>query len=158
MSAHVSPWSPLQIIGLIIGIGFAALGIATVARTGFDTSHIYTPQADVWRLPHTPLFGLIEIGFGALLVLASVPPGGMRSLTMLLGAAALAFGIVILVEAAPNRLEHWLGVRPINGWLYTIVGAVLVLSALLMPVFEGTVTRRRVRRIEPAADDRDVSV
>jgi hypothetical protein len=153
-SAHVSPWSPLQIIGLIVGIGFAALGIASIARTGFDTSHIYTPHLVVWHLPQSPLMGLIEIAFGALLVLASVPAGGARSVIMFLGAASLAFGIVVLVEAMPNRLNHWLAVDHGNGWLFTIVGAVLVLAALLMPVFSGSATRRRVRRIEPVSADR----
>jgi len=120
-----SAWSPLQIIGLIIGLGFIALGIAAVARTGFDTDHIYRPQAEVWNLPHSPLLGVIEIAFGAILLLASIPRGGARSVIMLLGAISLAFGIVVLVESDPNRLNHWLGVDNSSGWLFTIVGAVL---------------------------------
>ena len=42
--ATMPRWSPLQIIGLIIGIGAGVLGIAAVASTGFDTDHIYTPH------------------------------------------------------------------------------------------------------------------
>jgi hypothetical protein len=37
--ATMPRWSPLQIIGLIVGIGSAVLGIAAVASTGFDTAH-----------------------------------------------------------------------------------------------------------------------
>jgi len=79
VEATMPPWSPLQIIGLIAGIGMGVLGIAAVARTGFDTAHIYTPHDVVWKLPHSPLLGVIEIGFGLLMVLGSVVPGGWRS-------------------------------------------------------------------------------
>jgi len=137
VEATMPPWSPLQIIGLIVGIGMGVLGIAAVARTGFDTAHIYTPHDLVWKLPHSPLLGVIEIGFGLLMVLGSVVPGGWRSFLALLGAISLAFGIVVLVEAAPNRLNDWLAVTHRNGWLFTAVGAIVLLAALLSPVFGG---------------------
>ena len=62
--ATMPRWSPLQIIGLIVGIGAGVLGVAAVASTGFDTDHIYTPQHVVGSFPHSPLLGVIEIGFG----------------------------------------------------------------------------------------------
>ena len=150
-------WSPAQIIGLAGGIGFVILGIAALARTGFDTSHLYSPHAVVWHFSHTPLLGVIEIAFGAVLLLASVVPGGFRSLMALLGAIALGFGLVVLLDVAPHRLFHWLGVTHRNGWLFVIAGAVLLLAALFSPVFGGTKRRRQVRehtRHEqvPAAD------
>ena len=92
-------WSPVQILGLIVGIGFAVLGLAAIVRTGFDTSHIYRPHEVVWQLPHSPLLALIEIAFGALLIVASVLPGGIRSLIGLLGAAN-----VLAVDAASYAL------------------------------------------------------
>src|SRR4051794_37422047 len=82
-------WSPVQIIGLLVGIGFAVLGLAAIVRTGFDTAHIYRPHEVVWQLPHSPLLALIEIAYGALLIVASVVPGGVRWLIGLLGAAAV---------------------------------------------------------------------
>ena len=78
-------WSPLQIIGLIVGIGAGVLGVAAVASTGFDTAHIYTPQHVVGSFPHSPLLGVIEIGFGLLMVIGAVVPGGVRTLVALLG-------------------------------------------------------------------------
>jgi hypothetical protein len=114
--AATSPsWSPAQIIGLIVGIFFVALGTAAVARTGFDTSHIYTPNDTIWSFGHSPLLAVIEIGYGALLIIASVVPGGFRALMGLLGAAALAFGLVIVVGDTPARLNHWLAVTHRNG-------------------------------------------
>jgi len=139
------PWSPAQIIGLIVGIGFTVLGIVAVARTGFTTDHIYTPHEVVWRLPHSPLLALCEIGFGVLLIIASVVPGGLRWLMALLGAISLAFGIVILVDATDN-LNRWLGVTQYrSGWFFTIVGAVVLLAAILSPVFLPRARGRDVR-------------
>ena len=128
-----TPWSPAQFIGLAVGIGFVVLGIAAVNKTG--SSDWFSPHATVWHLGHSPLLGWCEIAFGALLVLASVVPGAIRSLMALLGAIAAALGIVILVDAAPGRLQHWLGVTNTNGWLYLAVGAGLILTAFAAPVF-----------------------
>jgi hypothetical protein len=138
-------WSPAQIIGLIAGIGFVALGIAGLARTGFNTAHIYTPHDMVWRLPHSPLLGAIEVGFGALLIIGSLVPGGARPFLGFLGAIALAFGLVVLIEQEPNRLNHWLAVTHRSGWLFGIVGLVVLLGALFAPVFGSTTHRRVVR-------------
>ena len=140
----VPPWSPLQFIGLIVGIGFGVLGIAAVARTGFDTAHIYTPHDVVWTFPHSPLLAVIEIGFGLLMVLGSVVPAGARGFLGLLGSIALAFGIVVLTESVPNRLNDWLAVTHRNGWLYVISGAVVLLASLVAPVFGGVRHQRRV--------------
>ena len=57
---------------------------------------------------------------------------------------SLAFGIVVLVEAAPNRLNDWLAVTHRNGWLFTAIGAVVLLAALLSPVFGGVQRRDRL--------------
>ena len=144
-----SPWSPAQIIGLIAGIGMAVLGIAAVARTGFHTDHIYTPHRIVWHLPHSPLLGVIEIGFGVLLILASVIPGAARGLMGLLGAIALAFGIVVLVNTSSDNLNlnHWFAVTHRSGWFFVIVGGVVLVAALFSPVFiPRTRHRRRVHQ------------
>src|SRR3954464_12489065 len=67
---EMPPWSPAQIIGLIIGIGMTILGIAALAQLGFDTEDIYQPHDMVWGLPHSPLLAVCEIGFGALMIFA----------------------------------------------------------------------------------------
>src|SRR5262249_45562831 len=93
--------------------------------------------------PHSPLLGLIEIGYGALMILASVVPGGARWLMGLLGAIALAFGLVIVVGTTPARLHRWLGVVHINGWLYVGIGAAALVAAILMPVIVHRTPRTR---------------
>jgi Domain of unknown function (DUF4383) len=136
-SATTMTWSPAQIVGLIVGIGYTALGIIAVVDTGFDTDHLDTPQHVVWHLAHSPLLGAIEIAFGVLMILASLVPGGARVLLSFLGAIALIFGIVVLAESVPNRLNDWLAVTHRNGWLYLISGVVVLLSALFSPSFGG---------------------
>jgi hypothetical protein len=144
--AQATPWSPAQFIGLIVGVGFAVLGIVAVNRTGFDTSHIYTPRVIVWHLAHNPLLAVIEIGFGVLMIIASIVPGGLRTLMALLGAAALVLGIVVLAGPS-HRLTHWLAVSHSSGVLFTVVGAVVVLAATISPVFFMGTTRRPARRV-----------
>ncbi len=128
IGATMPLWSPAQIIALVAGIGSVVLGVVALARTGFDTNHVYTPHALVWHLPHSPLLGAVEVAFGALLVLAGVAPAGMRGLMAFLGAVSLAFGVVVLVEDTPNRLNHWLAVTHRSGWLFTVVGTVVLLE------------------------------
>jgi hypothetical protein len=131
-----SPWSPAQIVALIIGIGFVVLGFAALAKTG--SSHLYTPRDVVWHLGHSPLLGWGEVAFGALLVITGVVPGGLRTLMGLLGAGSLALGIIIVVDAATYHLHRWLNVTHTNGWLYIACGAVLLLAALFSPVVSAT--------------------
>ncbi len=137
--------SAAQIIGLIVGIGYTTLGIAAVVRTGFDTSHIYTPHLLVWHLAHSPLLGAIEIAFGVLMILASVVDS--RSAVAFLGTIAFIFGIVVLTIPTPNRLNHWLAVTHRNGWVLLISGAVVALSALLLPTLGGTRTETHQRAV-----------
>ena len=143
----LAQWSPAQLVGLIIGIAVTVLGFVALARTGLNTDNIYSPHALAWSLPHSPLMALIEVGFGMLLIVASVVPGGMRSLIALLGAVALSFGIVVVSMTPPDRLNHWLGVEDKNGWFFVVVGAVLLLAGLVSPTFT-TRTRKHVVRDE----------
>ena len=146
-------WSLAQIVGLIVGIGYTALGIAAVVDTGFNTDHLDTPHHMVWGFAHSPLLGAIEIGFGVLMILASLVPGGARVLLAFLGAVAVVFGIVVLAESIPNRLNDWLAVTHRNGWLYLITGAVVMLVALFAPNFGGG-HHSVVREDERVVDER----
>jgi len=140
--ADPTAWSPAQFVGLVVGVGVTVFGIIAVARTGFDTAHIYAPHTKVWNLPHSPLLGVIEIGYGALMILASVVPGGLRTLMGFLGAAALVFGIVVLAGPS-HRLTHWLAVAHSSGVFFAVIGAIVVVAAMVSPVFLLGGTRRR---------------
>jgi uncharacterized membrane protein len=144
--SHTPTWSPAQIIGLIVGIGFIVLGVAALAKTGFDTSHVDRPHDVVWHFAHSPLLGAIEVAYGALLVIASVVPGAARTLMAFLGAVGVAFGLVVLIQSVPNTLNDWLAVTHRNGWLFLIAGGVVLLAAIFSPVFGGSVRREHTTR------------
>ncbi|HEY3832335.1 MAG TPA: DUF4383 domain-containing protein [Acidimicrobiia bacterium] len=134
-----------QLIGLVIGVAFMVLGIAAVARTSVNTDHIYDPHMFVWHLWQNPLMGLIEIAFGALVVLSSVQPGGTRAAQAFFGVVAFAFGLIVVLNVAPNHLYHWVAVTHRNGWLFLIAGLVLAIPALVTP----NVVERRVEGERP---------
>jgi uncharacterized protein DUF4383 len=144
--SYTPAWSPAQIVGLIVGIGFIVLGVAALAKTGFDTSHVDRPHDVVWHFAHSPLLGAIEVAYGVLLVIASVIPGAARTLMALLGAIGVAFGLVVLIETVPNKLNDWLAVTHRNGWLFLIAGGVVLLAAIFSPVFGGSVRHERTNR------------
>ena len=51
------------------------------------------------------------MGFGLLLIVTSIVPGTVsRALMGLLGAGALAFGLVVLLDAERETLHKWLAV------------------------------------------------
>jgi hypothetical protein len=137
-----APWTVAQLVGLPIGLWFAILGVAALLKTGFPTSHIYTPHDVVWTFPHSPIFALAEIAFGVLLVLASVVPGGAPAIIALLGAIAVGFGVIVLTNVSTTKLPHWTGAIHRTGWLYVILGGVLILGAIVSPL----VTPSRYRR------------
>jgi hypothetical protein len=72
----------------------------------------------------------------------------LRPLIAILGAAALVFGIVVLVNAWSDNLNHWLAATHRTGWLFTIAGAVLLVFALFSPSFYMGGTRHRAVRHE----------
>ena len=131
VAAH--PWNPAQIVAILVGAGFVILGIAALARTGIPTEHIHDPQEEVLGFRHSPLLGIIEIGFGALLIMAGVVAGALRSLIAFLGVVSAVFGVLLLVDVAPERLHRWLGVGDPYGWMALIVGVVLLLAAFFSP-------------------------
>src|SRR5439155_14809841 len=59
------PWSPAQLIALLIGIGYIVLGAVALARTGIDLNRI-GPHVEVAGLHHTQVVGGIEVLFGLL--------------------------------------------------------------------------------------------
>jgi hypothetical protein len=147
-------WSPAQFVALLVGVAAIVLGIAALAKTGIHGDALRSPHREVWSFDHTPLLGVVEIGFGVLLVLASVSAGASRAFMALLGALAVAFGVVILADAWPARMHRWFGVHDRNAWLFVIVGGIVVLAGFVLPTFSRPETRviREVRD----RDDRDV--
>lgn len=125
-------WSPAQIVAFIVGVVAIVFGALALVETGYDES-LKRPHEELWNFHHTPLLALIEIGFGVLLLVAAMSATVGRSVMAILGSAAAAFGVLILLDAWPNRLHRWLGVHDRNGWLFVIVGGFVLVSTLVLP-------------------------
>jgi hypothetical protein len=142
-------WSLAQFVSLIVGVAAIVFGIVALAKTGIHGDSLRSPHREVWSFDHTPLLAVVEIGFGVVLLLASVSAGASRALMALLGALAVAFGVVIVADAWPARMHRWFGVHDRNGWLFIITGGVVLLAGLLLPTFH----RPETRIIHDAPDD-----
>src|SRR3954470_9932062 len=71
-----APWSPAQLVALVIGLAFVVLGGVALARTGLHFSPIR--YADVAGFGHTALLAIIEIVFGVVVLAAGAMPGADR--------------------------------------------------------------------------------
>ena len=115
-TSPVHTWSPAQFVGFVIGAAAVVLGAIALTRTGFHPDRLYDHERSVLSFHHTQLLALVEIGFG----------------------------IVVVADWWQADFHHWLGVHDRNGWLFIIVGAVGLFSALFLPTFRtGGVSRRR---------------
>jgi len=139
------PWSPAQLIALLIGIGYIVLGAVALARTGIDLNRI-GPHVEVAGLHHTQVVGGIEVLFGLLMLAAAAVPAGSRGTMSFLGIVALGFGLVVVIQ--PTSFHRVLGVHEANGWLFVITGAVAMLFAVASPVFFGRSRVGYTRRAE----------
>jgi hypothetical protein len=138
------PWSPAQLVALLVGLVFVVFGGIALARTGIDLSHISSQHVKVAGAGQTQLMAYIELAYGILLLIAGSVPGGSRGLMSFLGVAALAFGII--VAAQPSTFTPRLGIGDGFGIFLAIVGAVLLLAGWLSPVFWGTEHKAGSRR------------
>lgn len=123
------PWSPAQLIALVIGIAFAVIGAIALARTGVDPNNMDVVKANGPLWDHTAWLAIGEILFGLCMIGAGVVPGAARGFMTFLGILALAAGIAMLV--APNDLMT----EDTTGWAFIIAGGVSLLAAAVSPVF-----------------------
>ena len=141
-------WSPAQLVAVVLGLASIVLGVFVLTRTGLDLGDLTEPKDTVLGFDHTPLLGLVEIGFGVLLTLAGLRPVAGRALMTLLGAAALGLGIVIVADFWPQRMEDWFGVNDRGGWVILGVGATVLFVSFVAPVLGGGRTRVVRERVE----------
>jgi hypothetical protein len=124
------PWSPAQIVAVVLGGFLVILGTMALARVGM--SSLTSPTDTVWGLAHTPLMALIEIALG-LFILTSAPyPFTARTTLCGIGALMAVFGIVMLIE--PAVFSDTLGINRQMGLLYTATGAGSTVLGWVSPV------------------------
>ena len=123
------PWSPAQLIALVIGIIAIVIGAIALTKTGVHAHAMDVVRANGPLWQHTAWLAIGEIVFGLLMIGAGVVPGGARGLMTFLGILALAFGIAVLVAKNDLRAEDT------TGWAFIIAGGVSLLAAAVSPVF-----------------------
>jgi vacuolar-type H+-ATPase subunit I/STV1 len=148
-------WSPAQFVSLVVGVAAVVFGIFALAKTGIHGDALRSPHRELWSFDHTPLLAVVEIGFGVVLILASVSAAGSRAFMALVGALAVAFGVLIVADAWPVRMHRWFGVHDRNGWLFVIVGGIVVITGLILPTFSRPETRV-VREVRDTGDTHGV--
>lgn len=139
-----APWSPAQIVALVLGGLYAILGGVALARAGIGGNTFTQSHVGVLGFSHTALLGVIELVYGLLLIMAGAVPGAGRGTMVFLGALALGFGIVVL--AAADSLYAGLGVRDANGWLYIVTGVATLIAAMTAPLIYGAEQRSTAYR------------
>src|SRR5436305_14771525 len=97
------PWSPAQLIAVLLGIVFLIVGGISLARTGVDSNNMnaHFTNTPLWH--HTAWLAIGELVFGLMMLGAGVVPGAARGMMTFLGMVALAFGIAVLI--APDSLH-----------------------------------------------------
>jgi len=124
-------FAPGQLVSLVAGVGLIAVGIVALIRADVDGS-LSTPVVQVLGYTHTAWLGIAEIGLGLLLVLAGTGAWG-RAVSVLLGAATVIAGVLILAE--PGQMPDELGLEEDFGWPLIALGGIVAVAALVLPVW-----------------------
>lgn len=139
-----APWSPAQIVALVIGAILTIMGGVALARTGLNFGNLDTARTTVMGLEHTAILAAIELVVGLTLIGAGAVPGAPRGTMSFMGALLLLFGIIVAIE--PNGMHRALGTTTGHGWFWAICGVILLVAAMVAPVFYDADRRSTVRR------------
>lgn len=131
----LAPWSPAQLVALVVGGLFTVLGGTALAKTGLAFDNFAATHVDVAGFHHTSLLALIELIFGVLMIGAGVVPGAGRGSMTFLGMVGLVLGLLMVI--VPASLHKSLGSHPATGWLWLVASVVTLLAAMAAPVFFG---------------------
>jgi hypothetical protein len=117
---HIGNW-----LAVVAGAVLAAIGVVALVRGDLNESWDQ-PVTTVLEIDHTPLLAALEIGAGALLVLAGL--SGLRMLAMLVAIVVAVAAAVAAVEpgrlASDYALEEW--------WAWTVAGGAAFVALVLM--------------------------
>ena len=123
---------PGQILPILGGIFLAVLGMLVLVGSGMHWGHLASSTGDTLSFRQSGLLAIVELGFGIALVWVAGVPWFRRLPGIVLGAAAIAFGIAL--AAWSGSLAGLFGGDAASGWLFIAVGVVTILGALIPAV------------------------
>lgn len=127
-TASVRRFAPDAIIAAVVGLVLLVIGLLAVVRGGFD-GPMEDPVVEVLGFTHTTTLGLIEIVLGTCLLISGA--SSWRGGALFFGSVLAIGGFVGAVQTESFVTD--LALESSFAWLATIAGAVVALSALLMP-------------------------
>jgi lysylphosphatidylglycerol synthetase-like protein (DUF2156 family) len=134
-------WDVGSLLAVASGVALIVIGAVALVRTGVDTSW-YDPVVRVAGIDHTALLGAVEVGVGALLVLAGL--AGARTFAALV---ALVAGVgAALVAIEPDLVDRELALE--RGWA-TALAVAGILLALVLVMARGRNVERRIEHHRP---------
>lgn len=136
---RTSVFAPGQLVSVLAGGALVVLGAVALVRAGAGEP-LDTPVVEVLGFDHTAWLALAEIGLGLLLMLVGSGTWG-RWISVLLGSAAVAAGVIVLIES--DGLPEELALERDFGWPLLGLGAVVALAAMVLPVWRTTHTTMR---------------
>lgn len=129
-------WSPNQIVALLVAVATIVVGGVALGRAGVTFSNVPLHRSTVIGLGFTSMSALITLVAGVVLAIGCVHPVSARFFSGGFGVVFLAFGLVVAVTPQPF-FTMW-NFTTANGVVIACVGVLLLLSALVSPVFERT--------------------
>jgi hypothetical protein len=138
VSTTSSRFSLAQFVHGLCGFGLVLFGAVAVARGGFDGS-ASDQTAQVAGIDMTTVLGLVTVGFGLLLIVAALTPGG-RVFGGFIGGVLVVAGVMLV--AGSDQFLKDLRTESSLGWLAIAVGTACLLVAFV-PEYLRT-SRRRV--------------
>ncbi len=140
---HHRSINPGRIVGGLVGLVLAIVGVVTIAKTGIDSS-LDRPVEEVLGMKQSAVVGLAEFAIGLLIILGAASEA-TRSLIGVMGVLALIAGV--LGAASSESLQSDNGMSDGAGWFLAICGAIVLAASLVGTYVYG---RREVRLVSDA--------
>jgi hypothetical protein len=109
-----------------VGVAVALVGLVALVRAGVDDTW-FRPVVQVLDANHTALLGALELGAGALLILAGALQ--WRGLAALVGLAMIVGGVFGAIET--SEVSRQLAIEDWWAWTGAGAGALVALAALI---------------------------
>ena len=128
-----APWSPAQFIAVAGGLVLVVIGGIALARSGIHFDALPLSHSTVAGLHFSSLSAIVQLVAGVILLCGGAYPYTAKGTMATLGVILVAWGLIVAIDPQPF-FNMW-GYTTANGVFYTVVGAILVITAAVSPIF-----------------------